>query len=56
MFSSFHRLLRSSGRLQGPETGSMHIARMWRMSRFLLVPRLSLPLLVLSFRVVPTLG
>ena len=38
MPSSFHSLLRSSGRLRGPENGSMHIARMFRMATVLLGP------------------
>lgn len=41
MPSSFHHLLRSSGRLQGPETGSMRIAKIRRMFTFLLAPLFS---------------
>lgn len=52
MPSSFHSLLRSSGRLRGPENGSMHIARMFRMATVLLGPPPP-PLVVLSFRIVP---
>lgn len=50
--ASLHLLLTSSGRLQGPGTGRMHIARVWRVPMILPAPLHSL--LVLSFRVLPT--